>query len=116
MILGEPLPDHRKEVETDLNEEAQTDEDRTSDELCFRPFIGDPAKQVRYERYLGFIKIEANDTSTNIQPKKFPQMIRNKGNDKNDAIKIKNINDIQNSSGAYTADAPELMYFSSLPN
>ncbi|CAH1390423.1 unnamed protein product [Nezara viridula] len=114
IILGESLPDHRKEVETDLNEETQTEEDKSSDELSFRPFIGDHAKQVRYKRYLGFIKIEANDTLKIIHSRKLPQRIRKEKNDKTDGIKIQNINDIQNSSGADTA-APELMYGPSLP-
>ncbi|CAH1389925.1 unnamed protein product [Nezara viridula] len=58
IILGESLPDHRKEVETDLNGETQTEEDKNSDDVSFRPFIGYPAKPVRYEIYLDFIKIE----------------------------------------------------------
>ncbi|CAH1401651.1 unnamed protein product [Nezara viridula] len=109
IILGESLPEHRKEVETDLNGETQTKEDKRSDELSFRPFIGYPVKPVRYERYLGFIKIKANDTLKNIHSKKLPQRIRKEKTDKNDGIKIQNINDIQNSSGADTVDAPQLI-------
>ncbi|CAH1393550.1 unnamed protein product [Nezara viridula] len=33
IILGESLPDHQKEVKTDLNEETHTEEDKSSDEL-----------------------------------------------------------------------------------
>lgn len=54
----------RKEGETVLSEETQsenkTEENKSSDDLGFRPFVTDPAKQARYEKYLGFIKIGAN--------------------------------------------------------
>lgn len=72
IILGESLPDNRLEGETVLIEESQsennTEDNKSSNDLGFRPFISDPDKQARYERYLGFIKIGANDALKNIQP------------------------------------------------
>uniref|UniRef100_A0A0A9YGP9 G-patch domain-containing protein n=1 Tax=Lygus hesperus TaxID=30085 RepID=A0A0A9YGP9_LYGHE len=75
VILGEK-PSSRKPFEK-RTEEDKTDENNLpelppgdpKDDHNFKPFIADPSKQARYEKYLQLVKIGAKDAFSSIQPK-----------------------------------------------
>ncbi|CAB0000370.1 unnamed protein product, partial [Nesidiocoris tenuis] len=80
VILGEKSSS-KKQLEKPLDEENERNEPVSDipmpelpppdpkDDMNFRPFIGDPPKQARYEKYLQFVKIGAKDAFKSIQPK-----------------------------------------------
>ena len=56
-------------AELESKEETENKDELASNNLVFRPFVSDPSKQARYERYLSFIKIGAKG---NILPCNLP--------------------------------------------
>ncbi|KAF6203253.1 hypothetical protein GE061_003671 [Apolygus lucorum] len=75
VILGE-------KVSTRKHPENTTDENKTEelsipelppvgpvDDQDFKPFVADPSKQARYEKYLQLVKIGAKDAFSSLQPK-----------------------------------------------
>ncbi|XP_014242880.1 G patch domain-containing protein 1 homolog [Cimex lectularius] len=67
-ILEDEKQQKTKDEEVEELPQPEEVEGQTED-TGFRPFISDPAKQARYERYLHFVKIGAKEAFEKIQPK-----------------------------------------------
>ncbi|KAK9502703.1 hypothetical protein O3M35_011417 [Rhynocoris fuscipes] len=64
------LEDQRPKSKADVEAKEEPDEERKVSPMeGFRPFLADPEKQQRYEKYLHFVKIGAKDAFPSIQPK-----------------------------------------------
>lgn len=70
-ILGEAHQKQsnlQKAVPKEVEECSEGKPQRQEESTIFRPFVSEPLKQARYEKYLGFIRIGAKDALRSIQP------------------------------------------------